>query len=353
MTKIKVFTALIISFVSLFVSGHISLANAAPRLYVDPPTFTTVNGTDFQVTVGIDMDTQLAAGAKATLTYPAADLDLKSVTKGDFFTDFSAPTKSGGNITIQGFFSQQFGTKGGTGTFAVLTFTPKKNSGSGDILFTCSGSGSDTYILDANVTNLLTCGLLNKTTLTYSGQDSQTPTPGPTDNNSNNNNSGGSTGNNACGVGCSSDSNCIAGLFCYTNVCRNPACMGNGNCLCTPKPTTKPKVITKATIAPTPQVVELAQYEQPSDFIVPTATPEAEVKSVTPLSTYLLYGGIFILLCGILFTIVKALNKNKQTPPPTQMPPVQTPPMQMSSPIEPPPTEVPPIVPPIQNPPVV
>lgn len=325
MTKTKVLTALIGSLIILFAAGSQLVAQAAPRLYLDPATRTTNNGSDFQINLDIDAETKSVTGAEASLTYPAADFDLKSVTDGGFFTDFSVPTKANGKIDIRGYFAQTFTSKSGSGTFAVLTFTAKKDSGTGIVAFVCSGSGNDTFILDTEVNNILSCGSLNQTNLTYSSSGQSTATPAPT-----NNNSSSSTATpNTCGGTCGSDVNCQSGYFCYTGYCRNPACPSSTSCVCTiATPTIKPRVIAAATITPTPQAGDLTQYNQPANFVVPTPTPAAKNNSnKSPLLAYLLYGGAFVILCGILFTIIKLLKK-KSTPPPTQIPPIQYPPVQ-------------------------
>ena len=50
------------------------------------------------------------------------------------------PNLKTGKIEIHGFFSSLYDSKSGSGNVAILKFTTKKDSGSGAITFTCTGS---------------------------------------------------------------------------------------------------------------------------------------------------------------------------------------------------------------------
>lgn len=335
--KTKFISALFFSFVILFFAGKISIAQAAPRLYLDPATKTVNNGSSFQINLVIDAENQSAFGAEAIINYPTDDLNLVSVANGGFFTDFTTPSSSNGKINVRGFFSQTFDSKTGNGTFAVLNFTSKKGSGTGTISFTCS-SGNDTFILDSSGNNILNCGNVNQTNLTFSSDssptNSPTSTPAPGEPNS-------------CGGTCGSDSNCKSGYYCYSGRCRNPSCPTTTNCVCpTVKPTAKPiaKIVTKISPTPTSQIVTTTPYKQ-STFIVSTPTPDATesgTKKQSSQPNYLLIGGITI-LAGILILVISKVfkRKPKNIIPPTQNPPPVYPPFQ-EPPIQEPPAPIPP-----------
>ena len=185
-------------FVALAFAGPEVLA--APRLYFDPSSATSNRDADFQIKIQIDVESQSVFGADAVVTFPSADITVKSVTNGDFFPSngFSS-AQSSGKIEIHGFFPGLYDSKSGGGTFVILTLNSNKDTGSGIFSFTCSGSGNDTQILNLQGTNILSCSSLNLLTVSYSS---------PT--------TGGTTGEpNSCGGTCGSNYNCKAGLFCY------------------------------------------------------------------------------------------------------------------------------------------
>ena len=168
MTKIKSLIGLFLATCLFFVVSAVAAPRslAAPRLYFDPSNTNAPSGSDINVSVKIDVEGNSAFGADAVLIYPSADLTLKSVTNGDFFTDFSnAP--STGSIEIHAFFSSPFQYKTGSGTLATIVFTSKKDNGSNSVDFACNGSGSDTEILNSSGQNILNCSSLNKLTLSY------------------------------------------------------------------------------------------------------------------------------------------------------------------------------------------
>lgn len=310
MTKIE-FVLKSLIFSCLFFVGSGIISNpvlASPRLYFDPASYTSANGTDFQINLKIDTENKSAFGADAVVNFPSNDLTVKSVANGGFFSDFSF-AQSSGKLEVHGFFSALYDSKNGSGTFAVLTFSPNKSTGTGIANFTCSGDGNDTEILDTTGQNILSCNSLNQLNLSYSSTTTS-------DN--------GST--NVCGGTCGSNYNCNSGLFCYQGFCRNPDCRSDLSCKCrntpSPSPTTKSKPTLKPTISPTPEIITLIKYSP-----YPSSTPYLSVD-LNPASTSQkldlkkigIWGGAGLFAVFLILGISK-LFKNKNNPPTPIQPP--------------------------------
>lgn len=309
--KKKIVLALFLA-VTFFI-GSVFVAKAivaAPRLYFDPSTVNTTKNNDFQVTIKIDVENQNAFGAEALVKYPA-DLTFKSVSGGGFFEEFeNAP--STGQVQLRGFFSDLDDTKSGSGNFAVLTFNTSRESGNANISMNCTANGNDTFILDENGENILSCTSLNQLTLNYG--DSNNTNPGQ----------GGNTTNstNACGGTCGSHSNCNAGLFCSEGFCRNPVCPGDPTCACnpTPNPTIRAQSTVRPTVKPTPEVITLT-VSTPFPTVVPAeslAEAESEEEIVTQKASSkkvaLILGSLLLMLAIILY-IIKRLKEKGPKPP--------------------------------------
>jgi hypothetical protein len=73
--KIKIFTALILSFFLFVFKGSFLTASAqAAKLYLDPSSKNTTVNTDFDVYVGIDTENAKVTGAVIVLSYLVAKL---------------------------------------------------------------------------------------------------------------------------------------------------------------------------------------------------------------------------------------------------------------------------------------
>jgi len=271
MTRIKLALTFVLSTLIMagFLTAKPSAAFAAPRLYFEPAATTVKKGSDFEVKVQIDVESQSAFGSDAVVNFPAADLNLVSVTSGGFFTDF-AYANSTGQIEIHGYFSAIFDAKSGSGTLATLKFSAKKDSGTGALTFSCSG----TQILNSSGDDILSCSSLNQSNITYTSAstgDTGSDTSG-------NNQAAGEP--NSCGGTCGSNYNCKADLYCYQGFCRNPACATDTDCIC-PKTAANTKTTAtpqpKAKSSPTPQAIALLKpTPRPAEQ---TPAPEAGKKS--------------------------------------------------------------------------
>ncbi len=353
-------TKSIVTALFLFVLSSIFALNAdaAPRLYFDPSPVNLPNGVETQVNLKIDTESTSVFSADAILNFPASDITVTSVTNGGFFSDFSfAPTT--GKLEIHAFFSSAYDSKSGSGTVAVIKLKGNKDSGAGQISFTCTGSGETTQILrNSDGNNILACSSLTTLTASYGTAS------GGNNNNGGNNNTGGSTpdpnATNSCGGTCGSNYNCNSGLYCYSGFCRNPDCPNSSTCGCTATAKPTAKATPKTGIKATPQVVTLARYTaSPSATPNLTPSPTTEESATTSgeskpfdLKKFGIWAGLALLFFMILSGIASLFKDKNQ--PPKITPPTTTvvPPTITTTPVEPPLTnyqDTPPA--PWQNPP--
>ncbi|MBI2103869.1 hypothetical protein HYT59_02600 [Candidatus Woesebacteria bacterium] len=291
-------------------------ADAAARLYFDPAAATVNKDQEFEVKVQIDVESESAFGADAILVFTSSDLSVVSITNGGFFPDFAQAAITD-QIELHGYFSSVFDSKSGAGTLATVKFKSLKDTGTSAVTFAC-GAGNDTQILDTDGDNILACGSLNQSNITFStttqvDQDTSQPTPTP----------------NSCGGTCGSNANCKADLYCYLTqgFCRNPACPTDTDCSCNVTVTpAKAKLPTKAkaTIkpSPTPQKVALVPYEKPTPAPEETPLPSEELRPglLADRATIAIVVVVLAIVAGF-FIVRRFLAKRKRPPestPPTE-----------------------------------
>lgn len=313
----NLFAAAILSAFFFLISATSSPVAAAPRLYLDPGSTTIAKDSEFEIKVEIDVEGNNTFGADAILNYPGSDIEFKSITGGGFFPSVSYANDASGRLEIHAFFPNPYESKSDSGTLATIKFTAKKESGTGNITFICTGGGADTQILNTDGENILSCGVLNQSNLTYApvgtGGLSPTPTAGEP---------------NECGGTCGSNYNCQAGLFCYQGFCRNPACQEETNCVCAvATPTPEPKITKTATPTPEPKTVELAEYSPPAtaeeaeEEKAPTAEPEKGIFAGLQTKHIAIGAGALSLLIIVIVAAKKLINRRK---PPEETPPTST-----------------------------
>lgn len=291
-----------------FVLGGLFVVKAGggPIMYFDPNSAISKKGDDLTVTVKVDLGGQQAFGTDATVAFSSSELDVKSVSTGGFFSNFTY-AQSDGRLEIHGFMTYP-ASQNGLGDLAKITFTTKKDSGAGAVSFVCTSSG-ETKIIDTNGENILYCGgVSNQLLLTYIGSSSGDNGLPP-----------GYSTPNQCGGTCGSNYNCNAPLYCYNGFCRNPDCRDDLTCGCvatpTPAPAKKstPKPVAKG--GATPEVVVLAEYTPlPLSTPLPSETPgqatSATGGGVDLKKIGLIAGGVILLLAIILLLASKG-RKNK------------------------------------------
>lgn len=350
--KIKqLLTAFIVSCLFFVASGFSAVnAGGGPIIYFDPNSATLKKGDNLQVVVKVDTGNPIF-GADATVVFSSADLEVKSVANGDTPNNFSNFTygQSDGRLEIHGFMSYP-ASKTGVIDLAKITFSAKKDSGTGQISFLCSGGG-ETQVLNTNGENIFSCsGIGNQLNITYTGSGTSGDSPYPP----------GYSEPNQCGGTCGSNYNCAAPLFCYNGFCKNTECKDDLTCGCkatpTPVPTKKPTPKPAPKGGATPEVVVLSEFTPlPSSTPLGLSTPEAPATSNQA-------GGIDLKRVGIvagavilaLAIIIMLLSRGKKGPPkinpPSQEPinpgpgyPPPPPPQPPPSPFNPPPPQNPPV----------
>lgn len=275
----------------------------AAKIYLSPTEKTVTINSEFEINLVIDTEGTQVFGSETKIIYPANDIELKGVTNGGFFTDFSSPSSTG-SIEIRGYFSSMYETKSGSGNFAVLKFSSKKDSGSSTISFDCTS----TQILNNSGDNILSCSTLNQTNLTYSSSTGGTTTPTDSPNGE----------ANSCGGTCGSNYNCKSEFFCYQGFCRNLACPTESDCTCTvktPTPTTKPKIVQN--VQATPQVVTLEEFSTVSanidneDINLPEEENEKNINEKGfNIGQYLPYLALLFIVVSLTALIIKIRGKS-------------------------------------------
>jgi len=290
--RIKLFfKSFLLSLGLLLASSFVSSNVYAAKLYLDPSDKSVAKDSEFEINLVINTEGTNVFGSETRILYSSNDIELKSVSNGGFFSNFSSPNTLG-VIEIHGFFSASFQSKSGQGNFAVLKFLAKRDSGSSPITF----DRNATQILDTSGVDILS-GDLNQSNLTY------IPKVVPEN-------------TNDCGGTCGSNSNCNSNLFCYNGFCRNASCPDDPDCDCnnnniapTESPTTfKPSSNYTAT---KPQIIKLEEYSSPSGKITDTSPVEKEIvldNQTSGINKYIFYLGslfIFIILLIAFFKIKK------------------------------------------------
>lgn len=144
-----------------------------------PKTASVSAGTEFTVTVGIDVGTKKTVGADLKITYDSTLLEAVDVEEGDFFP------KGGFNLS-SGLIFASYGVdttaapKTGSGNYAVLTLKGKK-AGSAVLTVACSAQSTDSNIWDETSKDIISCtGIENPVYSISTSSAVTTPTSVPT-----------------------------------------------------------------------------------------------------------------------------------------------------------------------------
>lgn len=164
----------------------ITLAQASPRLYLDPATATVAAGSTVNLEVKIDTADQEVAAADAKISFPPATIGIVSVTAGEFFPKLSKVINSTtGLIDLHAYFdSTDITSKSGAGTVAVITVKGAAGGGAEIALSCVAGSTTDSNIANPQGQDIISCPQSSdaEITVTPSGQGGGsilTPTPTP------------------------------------------------------------------------------------------------------------------------------------------------------------------------------
>lgn len=156
-----------------------ALANAAPRLFLDPSSGNFSNGDQIEVAVSIDAGDQEVMATDTLLNFDSSKLEVTSVTDGGFFEEMQYVTDDG-RVTIYAYPKQALQTKTGTGILAQIVFTALAE-GTASASFLCeAGSDSDSNIWTAEGNDVIDCAANGSGSYiigTSGGETTPTPTP--------------------------------------------------------------------------------------------------------------------------------------------------------------------------------
>lgn len=159
---------------------RLAVVHAASSLSLSPETSTSAINTNKTFTVSIDTDGADVFGADIIISYPTTAFEYVSAANGSFFTDFShSADRTNGILALHGFFASPFTTKSGTGTVATFTLKASTGTGNATVSYVCGGSGQTTQVINAEGTNIISCGHLADATVTFTGGSTPTPTATP------------------------------------------------------------------------------------------------------------------------------------------------------------------------------
>lgn len=157
---------------------RLASVHAAASMTLTPAISTAVINTSKTFTITLNTDGTDVFGADIIISYPTGAFQFVSAQNGSFFTDFNySVNQATGIIALHGYFSSLFQTKNGTGTAAEFTLKAITSSGNATISYVCGGNGQSTQVIDADGDNIISCGHLTDSTVSFTG--SATPTPSP------------------------------------------------------------------------------------------------------------------------------------------------------------------------------
>jgi hypothetical protein len=183
---IKINLALGLVFLAFAVSPTVALAT--PHLTLTPTSSSMANGTNFDVTIGVDTGSETASGVDVVGTFDANKLEIVSITKpaaGTAFTMDSLPSLS--DNTLGKFSFSAYDTNSTTvedrkltGSLAVVTFKTK-NTGTASVNFTCqTGSTIDSNIMKSTSVDLIDCSTNQSGSYTITASSATNTTPNTT-----------------------------------------------------------------------------------------------------------------------------------------------------------------------------
>lgn len=144
-----------------------------------PQTATKSAGTEFVVTVGIDVGTKKTIGADLKITYDSTLLEVVKVESGDFFSKGGFNSSSGLVYVSYGIDTAAV-PETGSGDYAVLTLKGRK-AGSAVLTVACSTQNTDSNIWNEASSDIINCtGIANPVYSISTSSAVTTPTSVPT-----------------------------------------------------------------------------------------------------------------------------------------------------------------------------
>ena len=158
MPKIK-HSSFFVVFIYFFTFAFFSHVKAnsvfAARLLFAPSTGVMSGST--QVEVKVDGEGEAVESAVAVVTYNSSQMNVTSITQGNFFDTVNVDTTVSGEIAITGTLNlDRTGGVTGVGTLATITFAPTISSGTISLGFRCNNTDvNDSNIMSISGVNLL------------------------------------------------------------------------------------------------------------------------------------------------------------------------------------------------------
>ncbi|MDP4009468.1 MAG: cohesin domain-containing protein [Candidatus Shapirobacteria bacterium] len=177
---------LVVGLVFLAFAVSPTVALATPHLTLTPTSSSIVNGTNFDVTIGVASGTETASGVDVVGTFDVNKLEIVSITKPATGTAFTMDNlQSLSDNTLGKFSFSAYDTNSTTvedrslaGSLAVITFKAK-NTGTASVNFTCqTGSTIDSNIMKSTSVDIIDCSTnqSGSYTITASSETNTTPT---------------------------------------------------------------------------------------------------------------------------------------------------------------------------------
>jgi hypothetical protein len=148
-----------------------------PKLLLNPETLTIQKDSSTTISVLVNSAGISVFGADAVISYNPDALEISSISKGNFFSDFTySNNSSSGKLEVHGYFGSLFDMRAGNGTVATFRITSKQQSGTATLNFICNNSANSSQILDTSGKNILPCSETNNATITFTNSPDISPT---------------------------------------------------------------------------------------------------------------------------------------------------------------------------------
>lgn len=177
---------LVVGLVFLAFALSPAVALATPHLTLTPTSSSIVNGTNFEVIIGVASGTETASGVDVVGTFDASKLEIVSINKsGTVFTMDSLQSLT--DNTLGKFSFSAYDTSGTTvvdetlnGNLAVVIFKTK-TTGTASVNFTCqTGSTIDSNIMKSTSVDIIDCSTNQSGSYTITASATTTTTPNAT-----------------------------------------------------------------------------------------------------------------------------------------------------------------------------
>ncbi len=157
---------------------------ATAKLEFHETVIPTALGQTSDAFIMIDTGENETLGTDIYVTYNPSDITVTAVDSSGFFPEFVVQHNAAtGKISIHSYVNTAQQVASGNGAVGVISFVPKKQTGTGALTMTCNSSSTATIVLNTQQQNILPCSQIRNVALDFTGQAGQQqedPTPTPT-----------------------------------------------------------------------------------------------------------------------------------------------------------------------------